>query len=190
MQDLGSLTRDWTWAMAAKPQNLTTRLQGNSLKKCFCFWYLFIFGCTGSSKDTTGHVVIFSCGVWNLVPGQGSNLGPLHWECRVLDTGPSQKSLRKCFTFVSSHPTFAAVEVFDLEPGHWVYTQWTDRKTKSPAPGHLPGWPLVGVCWLPSALGDPLNGSSWFSPLVRPAVPWNCFLAKLSLATPGGHWPS
>ena len=26
-------------------------------------------------------------------PGQGSNLGPLHWECRVLATGPPGKSL-------------------------------------------------------------------------------------------------
>ena len=27
------------------------------------------------------------------LPDQGSNLGPLHWECRVLDTGPSGRSL-------------------------------------------------------------------------------------------------
>ena len=157
MQDLGSLTRDWTWAMAARPQNLTTRPQGNSLKKCFCFWYLFIFGCTGSSKDTTGHVVslVVACGILFLARDQ--TWAPCIGSAESA-TGPSQKSLRKCFTFVSSHPTSAAVEVFDLEPGHWVYTQWTDRKTKSPAPGHLPGWPLVGVCWLPSALGDPLNG--------------------------------
>ena len=30
----------------------------------------------------------FSCGMWNLVSSQGSNLGPLHWEHRVLATGP------------------------------------------------------------------------------------------------------
>ena len=157
MQDLSSLTRDWTWAIAAKPQNLNTRPQGNFLKKCFCFWYLFIFGCTGCSKDTTGHVVslVVACGILFL---SRFKPGPLHWECWVLATGPPRKSLRKCFKFVSSHPNSAAVEVFDLEPGQWVYTQWTDWKTESPAPGHLPGWPLVGVCWLLSVLGDLLNG--------------------------------
>ena len=29
---------------------------------------------------------------WDLVPDQGLNPGPMHWECRVLATGPSGKS--------------------------------------------------------------------------------------------------
>ena len=29
-----------------------------------------------------------NCGMWDLVSSQGSNLGPLHWERRVLATGP------------------------------------------------------------------------------------------------------
>ena len=29
-----------------------------------------------------------------MIPGQGSHLGPLHWEHRVLATGPPGKSLR------------------------------------------------------------------------------------------------
>ena len=35
---------------------------------------------------------VLSCGMWDLVPRQGSNLGPLHWEHRVLATGPPRKS--------------------------------------------------------------------------------------------------
>lgn len=31
---------------------------------------------------------IFSCSVWDLVPDQGPNPGPLHWEHGVLVTGP------------------------------------------------------------------------------------------------------
>ena len=34
-----------------------------------------------------------SCGLWDLVPEQGWNPGPLHWEHRVLTTAPPGKSL-------------------------------------------------------------------------------------------------
>ena len=40
-----------------------------------------------------------SCGVWNLFPGQGLNLGPLHWEHRVLVIGPPGKS-QHTFTLI------------------------------------------------------------------------------------------
>ena len=32
------------------------------------------------------HVQTHNCGVWDLVPDQGSNLGRLHWECGILAT--------------------------------------------------------------------------------------------------------
>ena len=35
---------------------------------------------------------LLSWSMWDLVPDQGSNLGPLHWELRVLATGPPGKS--------------------------------------------------------------------------------------------------
>ena len=35
----------------------------------------------------------FSCSMQDLVPEQGSNPGPLHWECAILATGPPGKSL-------------------------------------------------------------------------------------------------
>ena len=35
---------------------------------------------------------IFSCSMWDLVPDQGWNLDPLHWECGVLAIGPPEKS--------------------------------------------------------------------------------------------------
>ena len=38
-----------------------------------------------------------SCGIWDLVPWPGSNPGPLHWEHRVLTTGPPGKSLFRSF---------------------------------------------------------------------------------------------
>ena len=40
---------------------------------------------------------IFSCGMRDLFPDQGSNPGPLHWECGVLTTGPPGKSLYSIF---------------------------------------------------------------------------------------------
>ena len=39
--------------------------------------------------------LVSACGIW--LPDQGSNLGPLHWEHRVLATGPSGKSLPSTF---------------------------------------------------------------------------------------------
>ena len=35
---------------------------------------------------------IFSCCMWDLVPWPGIELVPLHWECRVLATGPPGES--------------------------------------------------------------------------------------------------
>ena len=39
----------------------------------------------------------FSCGMWALGTDQGSNPGPLHWECGVLITGPPGKILWSLF---------------------------------------------------------------------------------------------
>ena len=36
-------------------------------------------------------LLVAACGL--KFPDQGSNLGPLHWECGVLSTGPPGKSL-------------------------------------------------------------------------------------------------
>ena len=41
------------------------------------------------------------CGMWDLVPGPGSNQGPLHWKLKVLATGPSGKS-RLTFLLVAN----------------------------------------------------------------------------------------
>ena len=38
----------------------------------------------------TGSLIV-ACGIW--FPDQGLNLGPLHWECRVLATGSPGMSL-------------------------------------------------------------------------------------------------
>ena len=43
-----------------------------------------------------------SCRMWNLVPHPGLNLGPLHWEHRILATGPPGKSVH-IFTFTEFH---------------------------------------------------------------------------------------
>ena len=46
-------------------------------------------GCAGSQRWHTGS---FSYGMQDLIPNLGSNPGPLHWECGVLDTGQPGKS--------------------------------------------------------------------------------------------------
>ena len=41
--------------------------------------YLFIWLCQVSHS---GGLRTLSCSKWDLVPDQGLNLGPLHWECK------------------------------------------------------------------------------------------------------------
>ena len=52
--------------------------------------YFMLFGCTGSQVGYMGSLVA-ACGIQ--FTNQGLNPGPLHWECRVLATGPPWKSL-------------------------------------------------------------------------------------------------
>ena len=56
--------------------------------------YFMLFGCTGSQVGYMGSLVA-ACGIQ--FTNQGLNPGPLHWECRVLATGPPGKSLTQDF---------------------------------------------------------------------------------------------
>ena len=55
-------------------------------KKIFLFTYL-------AALDPSCGMQDLSCGMWDLVPDQGSNLGGLPWELRVPVTGSPGKSL-------------------------------------------------------------------------------------------------
>ena len=76
------------------PKNLhsTTEKLGSCLFSCFFFFfniYLFyLFICLFLALAA-------ACGI--KFPDQGLNPGPLHWEHRVLATGPPGKSLFSCF---------------------------------------------------------------------------------------------
>ena len=68
----------------------------------FFFNVLSISAAEGLSCGTQDLLVVASgllvvaC-MWIVVPNQGSNPGPLHWEHRVLPTGPPGKSLEGWF---------------------------------------------------------------------------------------------
>ena len=51
---------------------------------------MYLFDCSRSSLHHTGSLVA-ACRIYFL--DKGSNQGPLHWEHRVLATGPQGKSL-------------------------------------------------------------------------------------------------
>ena len=59
--------------------------------------FIYLFGCTGPQLQHVGALVVACrllvavCGIQ--FPDQGSNLGILHWEHRVLATRPPGKSL-------------------------------------------------------------------------------------------------
>ena len=59
------------------------------------YLFIYVFGSPGLSCgmwDLCCHVRdLFSCGMRALVPGQGSNTGPLQWECGVPTAGPPGK---------------------------------------------------------------------------------------------------
>ena len=55
-------------------------------------------------------MLIFSCGMWDLVPPQGMEPSPLHWEHGVLATGPPEKSLR--FTSEKKRNSFKLIMCF------------------------------------------------------------------------------
>ena len=56
----------------------------------------------GSSVARGMHTL--SWGMWDLALDQGVGPGPLHWECRVLATGPSEKSPLLVFILQKSKP--------------------------------------------------------------------------------------
>ena len=72
------------------------------LKKLCCFWkvLVFIYSCLFIWLHWILAVAFrllgVACGI--CFPEQGSNLCPLHWECRVLATKPPEKSLH-CHSF-------------------------------------------------------------------------------------------
>ena len=90
----------------------TFKIEGNFLflkstfKFLFLFIYLLVFGCTRSYlRHTASSVFVVACGIILVAvcellvaahgvqfPDQGWTPGPLHWEFRVLATGPPGKS--------------------------------------------------------------------------------------------------
>ena len=67
------------------------------------------------------HVESFSCCMWDLVPWPGSNLGPLHWELRVLAVGPPGKSQEVLYNC----PVMGLFVVQLLSPVWLFATPWT-----------------------------------------------------------------
>ena len=69
------------------------------------FFKIFIYwaapGLGGSTRDLPSSLqqvrpLVAAYGIW--FPDQGLNLGPLHWKCRVLATGPTEQSQDlRCF---------------------------------------------------------------------------------------------
>ena len=55
------------------------------LKKDLFIWVCWVLAAAGELLNV-------ACGIQ--FPDQGSNPGPLHWECRVLATGPLEKSCK------------------------------------------------------------------------------------------------
>lgn len=104
---------------------------------------------------------IFSCGLWDLVPRQGWNQELLHWELRVLATGPSGKSLRQrlCVAGSTGDHRQLLAQLLDLRAHCWAL--WEPRGNKiSKAKQLLPFYFSTGQ----SQPGDPWKDRYLTSP--------------------------
>ena len=63
---------------------------GTETSQIFFLIYFYLFTCLHLILVAASR--IFSCSLWDLVPWPGIKWGPLHWENRVLATGPTGKS--------------------------------------------------------------------------------------------------
>ena len=65
---------------------------------------------------------LLSCGMWDVFPEQGLNLGHLHWDHGVLATGPPGKSL-SFFVSVNAFQKFNFIYLFMVGLGLCRYVQ-------------------------------------------------------------------
>ena len=71
------------------------------------FIFVYLFGFAGFSLQHVGTLVV-ACGI--LLPDQGLNLAPLHWECGFVATGPPGKSLG--YLHINNH--YGLITFYDL----------------------------------------------------------------------------
>ena len=81
--------------------------------------------------------LVAACGIQ--FPAQGSNTGPLHWECRVLATGPPGKSLVCVCVFVFNITKPRREELF---LSHFASEEKEPRAAKLLVPSHT--WKGLG----------------------------------------------
>ena len=137
-------------------------------------------------------MLCFSCSMWDLwsslphvrsiaagmFPGQGSNLGPLHWKHEVWDTGPPGKSLFISFRknlFGNNSPVTEVASTVQralISPSFWV-----------------PRWMRVSLAWESTADAVPRQS---YVPHTHPQTkilsqppPCNCLSQSRSQ-----HWPT
>ena len=67
----------------------------HSINLYFLFYIYLLFIYLAALSCGMQNLLVVACGI--LIPDQGSNPGPLHWERGDLATGPPRKSLNLCF---------------------------------------------------------------------------------------------
>ena len=75
-------------------------------------WYLWSSLWHAGSLVAACKLSAAACGIW--LPNQGSNPGPLHWERRVIASGPLGKFLSKA-SFNISHLVLPHISTYSFE---------------------------------------------------------------------------
>ena len=81
-----------------------TQWPNNNKNKMICTFFFFNLA-----------TLNLSCGMWDLVPWSGNELRPLHWEFRVLTTGPPGKFSVQLFQYTYSVFSFKKYSKLSLE---------------------------------------------------------------------------
>ena len=119
------------------------------LYSAFQFFNIYLFGCTRSWLWHAYKLLVAACGIQ--FPDQGPNLGPWHWEQRVLATRPPGKSLFCLLTLV---PHCFSPSGSIKEPGIQTLRRWLLCYANSlqscpnlcdPTDGSPPGSPVLGI---------------------------------------------
>ena len=101
-----------------------------------------------------------SCSMWDLVPLPGIEPGPLHWELRVLTTGPSGKPLKDFFKGKKTINIYPWVALVVKNPpanaGDIRDTGSILGSGRSPAGGH-------GNLLQYSCLENPMDRRAWWA---------------------------
>ena len=151
----------------------------------YLFFYIYLFGCTGSSLQHVGSLVV-ACGVY--FPDWGSNPSPLHWPLGPPGKSHPSPSFFSNSLFLMNHCTLVTTpnmsNHFGLCRAVLVSAFKVLLSRKALIPGHL-GWPITWTPYLSPC--EPKEKTSNIK--INFAKGWACETVMVGEETGAGSGP-